>query len=444
MTQRIEDCLRHSAAVHADRTAVVCGSQRLTYAQFHEACTVRAKELARKGMQAGDIVPVRACPTIAYLTEYFAIHLCGGIAVPLAKDLPDSEFARYCKDTEGIKAHPDAADILFTTGTTGQSKGVVIGHDAVMADTDNLVCAHGYTPDLDFIICGPLNHCGCWSKVLPCIAQGATIVLMDGIKNLDGFFNAVEQAPGKVATFMVPSSLKIVMQFGADRLAAAASKVAFIETGGAAMTESDMTRLRNLLPSSRLYNTYASTESGIVATYNFGQGYGLPRSGCVGSSMKHSSVSVTPDGQICCGGKTLMLGYLGDAALTERVMKDGMLRMSDTGRIDGDGMLWVGSRNDDVICTGAYKVAPTEVEEEALALPGLRDCICIAEPHPVLGTALKLLYVVEDGETVSKRDIAMHLKARLEPHKVPLSYEATERINMTYNGKKDRKSYRKT
>lgn len=437
---RIEDYLIKNASVFADKVAICWEDDAITYSQLYAASSAKAREYAKEGMQAGDIIPIKACPSIAYFVDYFAIHMNGGIVVPLAKDITEEEFQNYCDKTKGISVPKGTADILFTTGTTGKSKGVIISYDAIMADAENLISAHGYSSDLSFVISGPLNHCGSWSKVFPCIIQGATIILMDGIKQLNDLFLSIERATTKVATFMVPSSIKIAMQLGADRLASYSDKIEFIETGGAPMAPNDMQQLCSLLPSTRLFNTYASTESGIVATYNFNDGNCIH--GCVGPAMKHSFIQVSANGQILCSGRTLMSGYLNDPLLTEEVLKDGVLTMTDTGFIDDLGMLHICGRNDDVINTGAYKVEPTEVENVAIELPFIKDCICIAAPHPILGSALKLLYVLNGDNEVKKKDIALYLKSKLESYKVPLLYEAVAQINMTYNGKKDRKSYR--
>lgn len=99
-------------------------------------------------------------------------------------------------------------------------------------------------------------------------------------------------------------------------------------------------------------------------------------------------------------------------------------------------------REDDVINVGGYKVAPTEVEDAALSFPGLCDCICLPVPHPITGTALRLLVQMADGVTLNKRQLALHLKSRLETYKVPLLYEQVATIRRTFNGKLDRKSYR--
>jgi acyl-coenzyme A synthetase/AMP-(fatty) acid ligase len=101
-------------------------------------------------------------------------------------------------------------------------------------------------------------------------------------------------------------------------------------------------------------------------------------------------------------------------------------------------------RQNDVINVGGYKVAPTEVEDAALLLTSVKDCICISTPHPITGNALKLLLVMADGQALNKRQIALHLKQRLELYKVPMLYEQVEHIERTYNGKLNRKFYRQS
>ena len=194
-----------------------------------------------------------------------------------------------------------------------------------------------------------------------------------------------------------------------------------------------------LLPHTRLYNTYASTETGIIATYNFNDGECLQ--GCLGHPMPHSRLMITSEGLIACQGDTLMTGYVNDPDLTATILHDNTIFTADMGHIDAKGRLHLEGRQGDVINVGGYKVAPTEVENAALSLPQVEDCICIAVDHPLTGQALKLLVVTPEGQLFDKRQIPRALKAQLETYKVPLLYEQVEKIQRTYNGKINRKFY---
>lgn len=433
--------LKENSIVFANRLALVCGKEKITYGELYSAVLSRAAELTAAGMSEGDIIPLRAIPSIDYFASYFAIHFNRGIVVPLASDISEENFRQYKENLKTSRVPEGTADILFTTGTTGKSKGAIISHEAIVANAENLIAAHGYNENLSFVICSPLNHYGAWSKVFPCIMQGMTIYLLDGLKVMDRLFDVIDSSATKIATFMVPSGIKMLMQLCGDRLSGYADRIAFLETGGAPMSESDMKNLCRLLPHTRLFNTYASTESGIITTYDYQEGC---ISGCVGRPLKNSSVAISSQGHILCSGKTLMTGYLDAPLLTSKILRGGVVEMSDRGMIDKEGRLHILGRDDDVINTGAYKVNPIEVEDAANEYAGIKDSICIAAPHILLGTALKLLYVTHDGKDISKKDLACYLLTKLEKHKVPMLYERVDEIKMTFNGKKDRKYYRKS
>ena len=314
----------------------------------------------------------------------------------------------------------------------------MISHRAIVADGENLVEGQKFTHDLAFVVAGPFNHIGSLSKVYPTVIQGATLIITEGMKNVNDFFTALDLPFTKFATFLVPSAIRILLQFSGEKFKRYASKIDFIETGAAPISHSDMLKLCETLPQSRLYNTYASTETGIISTYNFNDGRCLE--GCLGRPMSHSKIIITPEGLISCSGNTIMSGYACDEELTRKIMKNNTIYTSDFGKIDEDGMLRIFGRSDDVINTGGFKVAPTEVESIALSMPQISDCICVAAPHPVLGTALKLIYV--PSSVVSKKEIALFFKDKVENFKVPFYYEQADKIQRTYNGKLDRKFYR--
>lgn len=477
----LEDYLGHDAELYPDKVALVCGDESVTYQELWNRVEQRAAQMNVKG----TLVPFRAVCEIDTLVLYFAIHVAGGIAMPLEKDLSEEQYQEFCQlakkygskgNTSSEGASSDSlpegsADVLFTTGTTGKQKGVIISHATIIADAENLISAQGYHHDLTFIVCGPLNHIGSLSKVYPMILVGGTIQLLDGIKDMDAWFRVMEQPsyqslgkPQSFASFLVPASIRMLMAFSAERLSRNADRIEFIETGAAPMAQADMECFCQLLPHSRLYNTYASTETGIIATYDYNHEECL--AGCLGKPMKHSEIvivevnaSFSDDidlsdslsssnrmtgnavGRVACKGKTLMSGYLGDEALTASVLRDDTVYTADLGRIDEQGRLRLEGRAGDVINVGGYKVLPTEVEDAAMSLPMVKDCICIPAQHRVLGTVLKLLVVLADGYALDKRAIAQGLQQHLENYKIPMLYEQVDAIKRTYNGKIDRKAY---
>ena len=435
--KKLEDFLQEYANMDGQHVALVHGDKRITYSQLYELCIARSEEFLTQYKRA---IVVRASQEISFVIDYFAAHLAEKVFVPLEKDIPNIRFEEIRNTVSQSVIPNNVVDILFTTGTTGKQKGVMISDIAIVANAENLITAQGFCRDTVFVISGPLNHIGSLSKIWPVIMVGGTIIITEGMKDIPSFFQALNYESNKLATFLVPASLRMLMILERSRLESVASKFDFIETGAAYLSKEDMCELCNVFPNTRLYNTYASTETGIICTYDYNNNGCV--SGCVGNVMKHSEVSLSKEGYIRCKGKTLMSGYVGDEALTNCILRDGVLYTSDLGKLDSDERLFILGREGDVINIGGYKVMPTEVEEVASAYQGVSDCICISVPHKVVGNVLKLLYSLIPYVQFDKKAFVTYLKRNLESYKVPLLYDQVDYIRRTYNGKLDRNFYK--
>ncbi len=431
---RLVDYLRNNAECYPDKIAVICDDKTITYSQLYQKSLFESKKY-----QSGATVIFRASQSIEFLVTYFAIHIAGAVAVPLENDAPESRVEEIKQFLTDVCIPSDVADILYTTGTTGKSKGVMLSHRAIVATAKNLIEGQHFSHELCFIISGPLNHIGSLSKVFPTIIKGGSLYVLSGLKGFDAFFKALEYPCEKMATFMVPSGLRMLIRFGSKQMSQHVNKIEFIETGAAPMAQADMEELCKLLPKTRLYNTYASTESGVISTYDYSANECV--AGCLGRPMSQSQIIITDGGNVACTGNTLMSGYVGDEQLTKSVMKDGILYTSDKGFLDENGMLHLQGRDGDVINVGGYKVSPVEIEGIVLSMSEIDDCICISHQHPVLGTIVKLLYVLAQGCDVSHSDIAKFMGSKVEKYKIPQAYEQVPAIKRTYNGKLNRKAY---
>ena len=225
---KLIDYLRQHAEETPDRIAVICGDETVSYATLYQRVQACAATLPH-----GEVVVFRGSQTVDFLVTYFAIHLAGSVAAPLERDTPEPLFQEITASLVGSELPPDSADILYTTGTTGRSKGVIISHRTIIADAENLIAGQGFSRDLVFIINGPLNHIGSLSKIFPVVMLGATLYILDGMRDLNAFFQALDYPAAKMATFFVPATIRMLLQFAADRLAAYADKIDFIESGAA-------------------------------------------------------------------------------------------------------------------------------------------------------------------------------------------------------------------
>lgn len=436
----LEESIRQHSLTMPDKVAAICGNDSITYRGLWDGIVARAAELREQGVLPHRPYVFRATQDIDFVMTYCAVHQLKAIAVPLEQKINDENFNAILQEVSACGFTEDIVDILYTTGTTGKSKGVMLSGTALTSCTDNFITDLRFSPELLFIISGPLSHIASLFKMHPVLTVGGTICILDGLKDMNAFFEVFRLPYRKFATFLVPASIRLIMQFSYERLCSLADRIDFIETGAAPITQHDMELLSKALPHSRLYNTLGGTEIGAVCTYDFNDGKYME--GCIGRPMKNSMVEVTPEGDIIVSGPTVMSGYVADPENTAKVLKDGKIYSADLGYVDEDGMIHLKGRKGDVINVGGFKVDPSEVENAAASHEAVKDCICIAAVHPVIGTVLKLLVVPADGCRLDKRSIALHIKARLDPYKVPTYYEAVDSICRTYNGKLDRKHYR--
>lgn len=441
MKASLEEYIFEHASQTPEKIAVVCRGKETTYSELWSMILTKADELRIQGVAPGDVYVVRSSQTLDYLVLYFALHYIDAIVCPLEKEITDERVEQIRREVGILKLTPGVdSDILYTTGTTGASKGVLIGRKAILCNGENLVNALHFTSDTVFVITGPINHSASWSKVIPTMMVGATLYILEGMKDINAYFDAMRYSSGKTACFLVPASIRMLLLLSRKHLEELRDKIDFIETGGAPISSADMKGLAEALPRTRLYNTYASSECGMICTYSFNDG--KYKNSCCGLPMVHASFEII-EGRVVCKNGGAMTGYVNAPELTAEVLRDGKVYTNDLGRIDEDGMLIIEGRHGDVINVGGLKVSPSEVEDIALAFPSVADCICLPKPHPVMGNVVRMLVVVKEGESLDKRALVKFIGSRLEAYKLPQSIEEVDKINRTYNGKLDRKSYLK-
>lgn len=484
----IEEYLYVHATETPEKVAVVVGNQETNYRTLYEKAYRYHEYLKKAGVSKGDIVVTRASQNLNYVVTYLAIHMAGGIVTSLEKNIPlvglkktaEQVSAKFVLLKEGEQPEgswknlyfkeampdendpvlpkfdfPDAeesADILFTTGTTGASKGVELSHKALVATAENLIVGCGYKEDTFLVVPGPLNHANAIRKLFTTIVNGSTICLLSGMTDMPGFYRALDYPLGTKACCLPPAAIRAIFALTNEKIGTYSDKIDFIESASAPLPESDKLRLCQLLPKTRLYNNYGSSESASVCMYDYSK---YPdKKGCVGKEMPNSHVIIVDDnhkeiksdkehmGLLACIGDVNMKGYVNDSELTNEVLVDGIVYTNDIGYKDDEGFIYISGRKGDVINVGGIKVSPSDVEEAALAFEGIDDCVCIAQEDKITGQALKLLVVLRQGYTLNNREISEFLSSRVEAVKVPRFYEQVEKIEKTYNGKINRKFYR--
>lgn len=464
-----------------DKTAVVADNGRLTYARLADMMHAVCAALRQRGVTAGSTVVSVASHCTEYAAVCYGIHLAGAIHVPVENRIPANRLAEIAKAVDAkliispadpqcgvphtaanalldscrgdVIAPPEptdaCAEILYTTGTTGKSKGVMISSASLAHYVATANPTFGMDADTVFLICTPLNHAGGLRRLHMTMAAGGTAVLLDGVYNLKKFFSVIDTC-GVNATYLPPASVRLLLSLAAGEFKKLDGRLNFIYTASAPFPSADMETVAAMMTRTRLFQGYGSSETGCVSNYH----YNAPGADltCLGSPHKGVQVQLvaedgtgisTPNssGYICVKSPMNMLGYLNEPELTASILHDGWIRSSDLGYFDDQGRLFFAGRGDDVINVGGFKVAPTEVESAALRCPGVKDCICVGV-QARMGTALKLLVVMDAEHPFDPKAVAAAIRPHLEPYKVPSVIEQIDEVPRTYNGKINRKAFR--
>ena len=153
------------------------------------------------------------------------------------------------------------------------------------------------------------------------------------------------------------------------------------------------------------------------------------------------AVSTGQVGMIAIKSDMVMKGYYKRPELNGIVLRDGFFLSDDLGYLDEDGYLYVCGRKDDMINIGGLKVYPSEIENAALKIQGIVECICFGVPDPVTGQAVKLLIKTDDSFAGTVALVTETLSRTMDYYKVPKCIEIVDEIAKTANGKPDRKFY---
>ncbi len=485
----VEAYLREYAAETPDRTAVIVKDRYVSYGELWELVRGFATYLRETcGVKKGDRVVVKATQTLSYAVSYFAVHLCGGIFVPLEKGLAPEKCAEIVAETEArvflsnvaaelpdvmdlsakkveeaaqqafredaVFAFPvaeDSADIMYTTGTTGKAKGVEVTHRVLLATAENYLTGFEIKKDNVIAVPGPLNHVNALRKLYVSIVNGSTIVILNGLLSIKAFFHALDEQ-GVTSLCLPPASLRTIWHFSGDKLAEYADQIDFVECSTAPVTETDRETLRRQLPHSRLYNNYGLSECGAMVMYDFNRYPDKPQ-GCVGKPMVNSHVIIVDDnrreirsspehrGIVANSGPINMKGYWRAPELTGEVMENGYVYTSDIGYFDDEGFLYIVGRQNDTINIGGRKVEPTEVEEQVLKMGTIEECICVPIPDDITEHALKVFVVMKAGESFDAEQIQGYLTRHLPSFEVPREVEPLDVIPKNYVGKPDRNAF---
>ncbi len=438
----IEQQIERNAQRMPEKVALICKDTRVSYGELWERCCEEAKRLQDDAsFYKGRRVILAAAGNAEFVYQYFGTHLAGGISVPID---PDTKAARreYIASVVGVEptaldaTHLDPADldgiadIMFTTGTTGAPKGVVLTHENIAASARNINAYIGNDADDVELLALPVSHSFGLGRLRCVLSKGGTIVLLGTFANVKRFFAALDEY--HVTGFgMVPASWAYLKMMSRDKIRNYAEQLKYIEIGSSFMSIEDKKMLMEWLPNTRMCMHYGLTEASRSAFIEFHE-YAENLSS-IGKAAPNVDIRII-DGEICVKGEHVTKSYWNESP--ERIAQDfhrDYFRTGDSGWMDEEGHIYIKGRIKEMINVGGEKVSPMEVEDVLNAIPQIKESACCAMPDKVMGEVVEAFIV--EASPITDAEIMEIIKPQLENYKWPKRIQRIAEIPKTASGK---------
>lgn len=480
------------------RNTLRFGDDVVTRNDLQELVEATAFELRSHGVTKGDRVALVLGNTPEYVVAFFAVTALGGIVVSIderigaerlraiAKDtrplfcmqtceldatreleFPRIEFTvdlasrtTYCgrklcgdhidlKSDVGNVVMDDPALILFSAGSTGHPKGVVLRHGGLFKTAQTVSGVIGMQSDHNDLILSPMTHSGGWQRVTGTILSGGCVVLpQPGMFSVPGLLEDVERNNIN-GFFTTPPFIRMMLNTAAEKFVGRVPSLRSIEIASAPLTAAELEQLLNLFPHINVFFQYGSTEcSRALILDSRGRSdklhtVGVPTPGvqvriC---DTDGNDVADGDDGEVLLGAEQMSTGYFERPDLNAERFRDGWLITGDYGRIDDEGFLTLLGRKDDMINCGGHSYFPAEVEIELGSIEGVASFLVAGVPDPakVLTDVPWVFVVPEDPEHWSVPEFLASVRRRLPPHMVPRNVVVVESLPLTPSGKPSRR-----
>jgi len=491
--------LEIAAFYFPDRPALSEARREITYSEFNDRANRIATGLLALGVRPDDRIGLLAPNSADWLIFYFGVLKAGAVAVTFSSLLAPDEMAllinhskpRFlftspeklnhlqnlrgkaglekviCPDgdlelrhlmnmgTGSFKAldrdRTETAAVLYTGGTTGTPKGVMLTHENINVSAHNVAFSE-HSTETDRALCFlPFNHvfgqmhimnatvlsCGCL-EILPAF-------------NLDQVLETI-QLRGVTKLFAVPTVYARLLTL--EGLKEKLGRVRYCFSAAASMA-AEIVRQWKERTGLTIYEGYGLTESASAVTYNH---YYRHVIGSIGTTVPGVEVEIRDkngnrvrqgqEGEICIRGHNIMKGYLDNQQETSCAFwEDGWFRSGDVGFLDEDGYLFIVDRIKDMIITGGENVYAREVEEVLYTRQEIEGCAVVGIPNKEWGEQVTAFITPKPGQRIVSEELKTFLKSRLSPFKVPKEYIVVSELPKSPTGKilkrELKKEYRK-
>jgi acyl-CoA synthetase (AMP-forming)/AMP-acid ligase II len=480
----------------------VFAGRRVTFAQFANRISRLAGALHKLGVAPGDRIGMLAQNSDRYI-EYlygtfwagavinpvnirwsvneiaYSLNDCGTeilfvddaflrLAGPLREQCPCLRHVIYCGDGEtpagmhgyeqlvissapgpdAVRSGDDLAAILYTGGTTGAPKGVMLSHANLISNALSALAA-APRPVVEVTLhIAPFFHVGGLALVIQSALRQAKHVVLPAFDPQAILSAIVEERANE--TFLVATMLQAILDhptFGAYDL----SSLTSVLYGAAPMNSTLLHRALKALPSSQFMQLYGMTEIAPVAAVlpahchtpdgqklNKLKAAGRPAPICEVRIVDPETGETRPTGcvgEVVVRGPSVMLGYWNKPEETAKSLRDGWMHTGDGGYMDEDGYLFMTDRIKDMIISGGENIYSTEVENAILSHPAVQSCAVIGIPDQKWGETVHAAIVVRESQSLSAQQVIDHCRQLIAGYKCPRSVEFRAELPHSAAGK---------
>ncbi|MFC1820129.1 class I adenylate-forming enzyme family protein [Thermodesulfobacteriota bacterium] len=479
--------LERSAFYFPDRPALSEDLSETSYTRLNERANHVATALNKMGIQPGDHIGLCAPNSGDWLAFYFGVLKTGAVAVALSSMLKSDELSLLINHSrpriifsfdekldalEGLRGdgclekiispkgdmsfdqlldmgsgsfkavdrdRNDTAAILYTGGTTGTPKGVMLSHENINISIQTVVF-NERSNEKDRALCFlPFNHVFGQMHIMNATILSAGCLELLPVFDLERVLNLLKA--GRVTKlFAVPTIFVRLLTL--EGLKEKLGPVRYCFSAAASMA-ADVVRQWKELTGLAIYEGYGMTEAAPCVTYNHHFRHVI---GSVGTEVPGVEVQIRDtdgnqleqgqEGEICVRGRNIMKGYLNNPEGTEEAFWNGeWLRTGDVGVFNDEGYLFIVDRLKDMIITGGENVYSLEVEEVLYTRPEIQECAVIGLPDKEWGERVTAFIILNPGNSLDEDGLKTYMKSHLSSFKVPKEYHTVNDFPRSPAGK---------
>ena len=478
--------LENAAFYFPQQTAVIENDREISFFEFNKESNRIATAMMSMGVQPGDHVALYGPNAYEWLAFYFGVLKAGAVAVTLSSLLKRDELLRimdnaqpkvlfageeqlgelgdrkdcpYLKKVIGsggdtpykdlVEMGTDAfgaidldrhntAAILYTGGTTGIPKGVMLTHENLNTSIHNVSHYERSTHEDRALCFLPLNHVFGQIHIMNATVYSGGCLVVQPSFDLEQVIESIERH-SVTKFFSVPTIYIRLLALKDLKEKLGSLRYTF---SAAASMAAELVREWKRRMDLNIYEAYGMTESASMVTYNH---YYRHVIGSVGTPVTNVEVQIrdleghvlgaNEEGEICIRGRNIMKGYLNQPEETQSVFWDDWFRSGDIGTMDKDGYLYIVDRLKDMIITGGENVYPREVEEILYTRPEVEECTVIGLPDKEYGERVTAFIIPKEGQQVDPMQLKSYLKTKLSPFKVPKEFIVVDDLPRSSAGK---------